>query len=103
MKTEIKKYCNRHGYSDATPFEVVRVISPKCVEIRAMDYVQTVFPKEFHNGGFMCHVADNHNQAYEYTSNPENHTMKIWLSKRGWGWGQYHMNDNPIRFYDYNF
>lgn len=103
MNTEIKKYCNRHGYSDIRPYEVVRVISAKCVEIRAMDYVQTVFPKEFNEAGFSFHVSDNLKQDYTYASNPENSTIRIHLSKRGWAYGQYHMNDEPVRFYDYNF
>lgn len=33
---EIKDFVNNHGHSDVHPFEVIRTISPICVEIRAM-------------------------------------------------------------------
>lgn len=100
---KIRKYCNYHGYSDIEAFEVVRVISPVCVEIRALDTVQTVVPSEFYPGGFSGHYADNNNQKYEYSVNESNPVAKIRLSKKGWGLGQYRMSDYPVKFYDYNF
>jgi hypothetical protein len=30
-------YANHYGYSDITPFEVVKVISDKTIEVREMD------------------------------------------------------------------
>lgn len=103
FKFRIRKFVNMHGYSDVHPYEVVRVISDKCVEIRALDTKQTVFPKNFQIGGFAAHCVDNHNQKYEYTSNPQNPVGRIRLSKKGWGLGRYLMSDEPIKFYDYNF
>ena len=29
-------YCNMHGWSDVYPFEIIRVVSPKTIEVRAM-------------------------------------------------------------------
>jgi len=100
---KIRKYCNYHGYSDIHPYEVIRVISPVCVEIRPMDTVQTVAPSEFYPGGFSGHYADNHNQKYEYSSNENNSVVKLRLSKKGWGLGRFRMSDYPVKFYDYNF
>ena len=100
---KVRKYCNHSGYSDWHAFEVVRVVSKTCVEIREMDAVQTKFPSEFHVGGFSAHCSDNHNQDYDYSSNENNPIVRIRLSKRGWGNGRYHMMDRPYKFYDYNF
>ena len=102
-RMKIRKYCNRHLYTDIDPFEVVRVISPKCVEIRMMDAKQTVFPTDFHPGGFSGHYADNRNQEYEYTSDMNSGVIRIRLGKNGWGNGRYIMSDQPVKFYDYNF
>lgn len=103
FKFRIRKFVNQQGYSDVHPFEVVRVISPTCVEIRSLDTKQIVFPKNFQVGGFSAHCVDNYNQEYEYISNPENGVGRIRLGKKGWGLGRYRMSDEPIKFYDYNF
>ena len=38
------KFANMIGYSDVEPYEVVRVISDKTIEIRGMDYQQDFQP-----------------------------------------------------------
>lgn len=95
-------------YSDIDPYEVVRIISPICVEIRAMKTVQIESPKDFHPGGFVGHYADNRDgQKYEYFSDPDSPVMRIRFSKRGfWAsgrYGRFSMSDAPYKFYDYNF
>ena len=30
------KYANHHGYTDVNPYEVIKIVSAKCIEIRAM-------------------------------------------------------------------
>ena len=102
-QTMIRKYCNLYLHSDIHPYEVVRIISDKCVEVRPMLHKQTVFPKEFHSGGFSGHYADNYAQKYEYSSNPEASTKRVRLGKRGWDGGRFRMEDEPVYFYDYNF
>lgn len=102
-KTKIRQYCNFIGWSDIEPYEVVKVISPNCVEIREMSTKQIVFPTEFILGGFSAHCADNHNQKYEYTSDTSRPTIRIRKGKKGWGNGKYRMSDSPKKFYDYNF
>lgn len=103
FKTKIRSYCNEAGYSDWHPYEVVRVVSANCVEVRRMDTKQIVFPKQFEVGGFSAICVDNWNQEYEYTSNENNAIMKLRKGKKGWGNGKFHMSDAPFKHYDYNF
>jgi len=105
---EIKSYANNHGYTDVNPFEVIRTISPTCVEVRAMRTVQTKFPKDFHAGGFAGNFSDNYDgQDYDYFSDPEAPVFKIRWSraKRQWqsSYGRVFMSDKPYKHYDYNF
>lgn len=105
---EIKPFVNRHGYSDVEPFEVIKTISPICVEVRAMKTVQTKFPKDFHVGGFVGHFADNREgQEYEYTSNPDAIVFRLRWSRAKRQWqsqgSRFRMADKPYKFYDYNF
>lgn len=92
-------------YSDVYPYEVVRIVSPKCVEIRAMKSTLTRAPKDFRIGGFSAHCVDNYAQEYSYESNPEAGIIRVRLTKRGWRLGnrRFEMEDKPVRFYDYNF
>jgi len=105
----IKKYANLHGYTDVNPYEVVRVVSDICVEVRAMSTKQIKFPQDFHAGGFVGHFSDNRSgQEYEYSQNEENEVFKIrWsTANRQWQKGKYmrfSMSDKPYKFYDYNF
>jgi len=105
---QIKAYANNHLYSDVEPFEVLRVISPICVEVRAMRTVQTKFPQEFHAGGFVGHYADNYGgQEYDYFQDEEQPIIRIRFSraKRQWqgSHGRFYMSDKPYKHYDYNF
>lgn len=106
---EIKAYANHSGYSDCNPYEVVRTVSPICVEIRAMSTKQIKFPQDVRVGGFSAHTVDNRSgQDYEYSQNPEAEVFKIRWSKanRQWQRGKYmrfNMSDKPYKFYDYNF
>ena len=103
FKTKIRSYCNMAGYSDWHPYEVVKIISANCVEVRALDTIQTKSPKHFEVGGFSAICVDNWNQEYEYISNPENSVVRIRKGKKGWGNGRFHMSDKPLKHYDYNF
>jgi hypothetical protein len=98
---KIRKYCNYHGYSDAEPYEVVEVVNFKCVVVRKMKAELSQAPVH-HIGGFLAHT-ENDTQKWDITSDPDGTTLKIFLGKHGWSRGQFRMNDNPIKFYDYNF
>lgn len=106
---EIKKYANHCMYTDVNPYEVVRIISPICVEVRAMSTKQIEFPKVFYPGGFVGHFADNRSgQKYEYSSDPDASVFRIRWSRRNRQWQRgkhmrFAMSDTPYKFYDYNF
>ena len=101
-------YANHYGYTDVNPFEVVRVVSDKTVEVREMDAKRDDSVKlEFHVGGFSAHCANQREQKWLITSNPSNSILRIRLSKTG-VWKDKHgrrfgLSDKPIKFYDYNF
>ena len=104
---KIKKYCNFHGYSDVTPYEVVEVISDQTVVVREMDAeLDPNWKMEAHVGGFSAHVVNNGGE-WNITSNPKNTTHRARWSKAKGQWqtknGRMVMADQPNKFYDYNF
>ena len=101
------QYANLIGYSDITPYEVVRVISDKTIELREMDakLADGEQPK-FMAGGFAGHCYNQHQLRYDMTSNPERPVIRARLRKDGRfhsAYGKHVLADKPIRFYDYNF
>jgi hypothetical protein len=104
----IKPYFNERGWTDVAPFELVRVVSEKTVEIRGMDAVlDESWKPEFIPGGFFGHTANNSEQKWVITSNPSNLVFRIRLDKKGkWKnkYGtEYRNADAPRKFHDYNF
>jgi len=101
------KYANQYGYSDVNPFEVVRVISDKTLEVREMDAVRDESVKlEFHVGGFSAHCSNQRDQKWFITSNEQNRVIRIRLGKNGWKDShgrKFDLSDRPVAFYDYNF
>jgi hypothetical protein len=106
MDTSIKSYCNHHGYTDVTPYEVVRVVSDKTVDIRRMkselnpEWKPNVLP-----GGFMGRCVNQVEQKWIITPDTSAPVIKARLNKEGWksAYGKHKMNVSPLRFYDYNF
>ena len=101
-RTRIRKFCNYKCGSDVHPYEVIRVISDKLVEVREMEVKLLQAPELLGVGGF-AGVYENYSQKWECVSNENYRTQKIRLSKNGWGLGHFKMADKPINFYDYNF
>ena len=101
------KYANHIGYSDITPYEVVRVVSNKTIEIREMKCERDESIKlEFHVGGFSAHCSNQSEQEWFITPDEESRVIRIRLGKRGWKdahGGRYKLADEPVKFYDYNF
>ena len=102
------KFANLHGYSDVNPFEVVRIVSDKTIEIRRMDTEKDESVKlEFHVGGFSAHCSNQRDQKWIITSQPDASVIRIRLSKnKGWrdaNGQRYVLADAPIKYYDYNF
>jgi hypothetical protein len=100
-------YANHIGWSDVDPYEVVRVISEKTIEIREMDAKRDDSVKlEFIPGGFSAHCSNQRDQKWFITSNPENRVIRIRLGKKGWKDAhgrRFALSDEPVKFYDYNF
>ncbi len=100
-------YANHIGYSDINPFEVVRVISDKTMEIRAMDAERDESVKlDWVVGGFSGVCLNQRDQNWFITSNEQNRVVRIRLGKQGWkdaNGRKYQLSDEPVKFYDYNF
>lgn len=98
-------YANCHGYSDITPFEIVRVISDKTIEVRQMKTVCRWTP-DCRVGGFMARVVNQTDQQWTITADETAPVERIRLNSRG-EWrnarGRFVLSAQPIKFYDYNF
>jgi hypothetical protein len=101
------QYANQYGYSDVYPFEVVKVISDKTIEIREMDAERDESVKlECVAGGFAGHCVNQRDQKWFISSNPENSIIRLRLGKLGWKdkhGRRFKLSDKPIKFHDYNF
>ena len=101
------KFANHHGYSDIDPFEIVRRVSDKTIEIREMHTERDDSVKmEFVAGGFAGHCINQNEQKWFIVSNEQRPVIRIRLGKNGWKDShgrRYVLSENPIRFYDYNF
>ena len=101
-------YFNHIGYSDIEPYECVRKVSEKTMEIRKMK-CELINREElkYHVGGFMAHCSNQHEQKWNIVSNDKNRVFRIRLHKDGWwrdaGGNRYRMSDTPKKFYDFNF
>ena len=100
-------YANHMGWSDINPFEIVRVVSEKTIEIREMDAERdTSVTLDFAIGGFSAHCTNQRDQKWHITSNDKYPITRIRLSKNGWKdkhGRRFCLDIEPTRFYDYNF
>ena len=100
-------HANMHGWSDVTPFEIVRVVSPKTIEVRAMIAEQDEsFKPEIIPGGFAGHCVNQGQQKWNYKSAPEGMVLRARLRKDGnfhSNFGKHVLSTEPRKFYDYNF
>ena len=99
------KYANKFGWSDIEPYEVVRSVSAKCVEIREMEAVRDESVKlEFVPGGFSAICVNDRDQKWFISSNPENKVFKVRLHKDGYYRDPYGnkflLSDKPVKYYD---
>jgi hypothetical protein len=103
----MKAFANRIGYSDVYPFEVVRVVSEKTLEVRAMNAVELPWERTFHVGGFFGNVSNQENQVWSIQPDKDGEVLRIrlradgkWYDKYG---DRYLLSEEPRRFHDYNF
>lgn len=86
-------------FSDRHPYEVIEVKDARHITVRALDW------KRVDNNG----MSDS--QDYEYSSNPENRTADLFLTKQGEWRQRYgrHLGVNRFvlgfaeRYYDFSF
>lgn len=100
------KFLNHHGYSDIHPYEVIRQVSEKCVEIREMSAELAPGEKpEVLPGGFCGHCVNQRQLKYVIQPNPEAPVIRARLGKSGWksAMGRHVPAEEPKYFYDYNF
>ena len=101
-------FANRLGYSDVEPYEIVRHVSDKTLEVRVMKTERDPsWQMDFRRGGFFGTVVNQEDQKWFITSNLEGRVIRIRLRKDGrWydAYGnRYGLSAKPNKFYDYNF
>ena len=104
----MEKFANKIGYSDIEPFEVVRKVSDKCLEVREMDAeLNPNWKPEFAIGGFSASCINQREQKWLIKSCPTAPVIRIRMQKNGqWknpAGGRFCLADKPVKFYDYNF
>jgi hypothetical protein len=100
------KFANLVLHSDTMPYEIVKVISAKCIELRPMKAEKGVWHPEVHPGGFCAHVSNQHEQTWVITPDETAGTIRARLHKNGqWrsSWGRHVLSAEPRKFYDFNF
>jgi hypothetical protein len=99
-------YLNHHGYSDAHPYQVIRVTpSGKTAYVRGVKAeLDPTWKPDMHVGGFSAHTANNGSQRWIYGEQTGNE-FAVRLCKNGWQSkiGRHGHSDEPRRFHDYNF
>lgn len=101
-------HANHYSYSDITPFEIIRKVGAKTIEIRRMkSKLINGDELKFHVGGFAANCSNQNIQKYEYSSDETMPVERVRLQKDGtWKdkYGcKYRLDTKPVRFYDYNF
>lgn len=101
-------YANEYGYTDVHPYEIIRHVSDKMIEVRRMN--ATLSPDwkpNFEVGGFVGHVTNNSEQKWIYESDPLAPVVRIRLTKKGWKRSKssstFRLSTTPRKFRDYNF
>jgi len=100
-------HANHSGWSDVHPYEIVRVVSPKTIEIRVMDAeLDENWKPEIIAGGFAGHCTNQGSQKWVYKSNPEYTVIRARQRKDGHFYsanGRHILSKSPRKFHDYNF
>ena len=100
-------YANECGYSDINPYEIVRIVSAKCIEVRHMDCVpDPEWKPEVHKGGFAAHISNDRDQKWIITPSQSKQVLRLRLRKDGFWWSggmRFRISEKPVKFYDNNF
>lgn len=100
-------FANMHGWSDVEPYEVVRVISDKTIEIRPMKATRDESVElEWAMGGFAGHCINQRDQKWFISSDESAPIIRARRRVDGYfhsPYGRHMLNSRPVKFYDYNF
>jgi hypothetical protein len=100
-------YANHIGWSDVNPYEIVKVVSDKTIDIRPMDATRDESWKpEFVSGGYAGHCVNQCDQKWDVVSNDDAPLVRARLRKDGYYHsviGKHLLGDKPRKFYDFNF
>lgn len=101
-------FANHIGWSDITPYEVVRVISDKCIEVRMMNAERDKSVElSWITGGFAGVCVNEADQKWDITPNPYAAVERVRLHKDGRWYGvgkrMFKLAETPIKFYNFNF
>ena len=101
-------HASEHMYSDVRAWEILKVVSDNCIEIRRMDTEHSCSHLKQVPGGFAGHVVNQRDQKVAYESNPDNEVIRIrrrkgsndqWVHKGV----RFSLQTEPYAFYDFNF
>ena len=100
-------YANEICYSDVRPYEIVKVVSEKTIEVREMKAEELPWKKDFHAGGFFGHMANQRDQKWKISSNEDVPVYRAHKRKDGCFWAKgahkFRLAEEPRKFHDYNF
>ena len=114
-KIEVGTGVTHIGYTDRTPYEVIRVVSDKTLEIRTMKAeLDPAFKPNVIPGGFAGHVTNVCDQKWIITPDPDGRVIRIRHTKRMqlidgnitkvWTHkGSKFLVGRAVKYYDYNF
>jgi len=102
------QFFNHIGYSDTTPYEVIRRVGEKTYEVRAMKAERDESWKpEYVAGGFAGHCYNQSQQRWNISVDTQGEVVRVRLHKDG-QWRdayrrQFLPSETPRRYYDFNF
>lgn len=102
-------FFNAHSYTDVTPYELIRVVSNKCVEVREMKAeMDPSYTPERIPGGFAGVCVNQNAQKWVITSDERQPVIRIRLHKDGFwraarGVSRFKPAETPRYYYDFNF
>ena len=101
------QFANLYMHTDINPYEVVKVISDKTIEIRAMKAERDEEVKlNWAAGGFAGHCINQRDQKWYISSDESAPVIRARMRKDGRFhsvYGKHVLSDKPVCFYDYNF